>query len=486
MTAVRGSITPATLPNALERAEPPENLALLEGDFHPEGVSPGNPEITAQGAEHLRGGPTKLPSLQSSFLWMLAGNVIYAVCQWGMLISMAKLGNATMVGQFSLGLAICTPVLMFTNLQLRAVQATDARRQYWFVDYVSLRLVMTSLAALLICLVVSTGHYLRETVQIIAAVAASKCIESFSDILYGLFQKEERLDKIAISFILRGLAAVAVLTAVLYRTRSAFWGFLAVTGMWAVILVAHDIPFAWKMVRRQTGEPIQPLPFLRSLCAPERTRLRLHLIRLAFPLGIGMVLCSLNVNVPRYFVHAYMGERTLGVFSALAYPVAAILTVVDALGHAAIPRLSKYYSAGRIEAFRVVLLKLISVAALIGTVGVLAVMLFGHQLLSLVYRPEYSEHVNVFIWIILGGAVGGVATLLMYGLTSARRFTIQIVLLGIVVVTSAICCLVLIPRVGLVGTGYATVIASFVHLVAVTFAGFLLFRPQRTNGPVQP
>ena len=52
---------------------------------------------------------------------------------------LAKLGTPEMVGQFTLGLAITTPLIMFTNLQLRAVQATDASRQYKFGDYFALR-----------------------------------------------------------------------------------------------------------------------------------------------------------------------------------------------------------------------------------------------------------------------------------------------------------------------------------------------------------
>ena len=82
-------------------------------------------------------------SLRSNFAWVLAGNVVYATCQWGMIVALAKLGSSLMVGQFSLGLAIATPVLMFTNLHLRAVQATDARRLYSFAEYLQLRSVMT-------------------------------------------------------------------------------------------------------------------------------------------------------------------------------------------------------------------------------------------------------------------------------------------------------------------------------------------------------
>ena len=74
-------------------------------------------------------------SLRSNFAWVLTGNVVYAICQWGVIVALAKLGSSFMIGQFSLGLAISTPVLMFTNLHLRAVQATDARRLSSFGEY---------------------------------------------------------------------------------------------------------------------------------------------------------------------------------------------------------------------------------------------------------------------------------------------------------------------------------------------------------------
>src|SRR4030095_3914974 len=86
-------------------------------------------------------------SLRSNFAWVLMGNAVYAACQWGVIVALAKLGNSFMVGQFSLGLAIATPALMFSNFDLRAVQATDASRLFRFSEYLRLRIV-TTMAAL--------------------------------------------------------------------------------------------------------------------------------------------------------------------------------------------------------------------------------------------------------------------------------------------------------------------------------------------------
>lgn len=85
-------------------------------------------------------------TLRRNFSWTFVSNVVYAACQWGMLVVIAKLGSPEMVGQFTLGLAVTAPVMLFTSLHLRAVQATDAKQQYIFGDYLGLRLISTGLA----------------------------------------------------------------------------------------------------------------------------------------------------------------------------------------------------------------------------------------------------------------------------------------------------------------------------------------------------
>jgi len=71
-------------------------------------------------------------SLRANFSWTFVGNVVYAGCQWGMLVVLAKLGSPETVGLFALGLAVTAPVIQFVNLQLRGAQVTDAAHEYQF------------------------------------------------------------------------------------------------------------------------------------------------------------------------------------------------------------------------------------------------------------------------------------------------------------------------------------------------------------------
>ena len=144
------------------------------------------------------------PPLRVSFSWTVAGNVVYAACQFGMLSVLAKLGSPSIVGQYALGLAITAPVFMMTNLQLRGVQATDAHHEFGFADYFTLRLISTLLGTLVILLLTLFAVYDTSTKMVIVLVAGAKAIETISDVIAGHLQKSERLDQVARALMIRG------------------------------------------------------------------------------------------------------------------------------------------------------------------------------------------------------------------------------------------------------------------------------------------
>src|SRR5258708_3150671 len=96
--------------------------------------------------------PMAVPSLSRGFAWTLAGNLVYSASQGGVVVLLAKLGNATMVGQFALAVAITSPIMLFAGCALRTVQATDTGGDFSFADYLGFRLL--SVAAALAVIVI--------------------------------------------------------------------------------------------------------------------------------------------------------------------------------------------------------------------------------------------------------------------------------------------------------------------------------------------
>jgi O-antigen/teichoic acid export membrane protein len=386
--------------------------------------------------------------MRSNFVWTLAGYVVYAACQWGMLVTLAKLGTAEMVGQFALGLAITAPVIMFTNLQLRTVLATDTRGEYPFAGYLGLRLCCTLLALASIAAIAFLGHMRPETYPAVMLVGIAKAIESISDVHYGQLQQKERMERIAKSLIAKGILSLAVFWAVVYPTRSLVAALVCLILVWVLMLVAYDM----RSTQRVWTRPC----FRRDVLA--------SLARRSLPLGIMAMLVSLNANIPRYFVEAHLGPAALGIFAALTYPMIAGTYVATALGQAALPVLARHFVAGEGIAgpFQDLLLRVSSTGVLLGGAGVLLSVIAGRPLLALLYRPEYARHAGVLVWLAVAAGLNYVATFLNAGVTATRNFRVLTLPYIVHALAAAGLSAVLVSRAGLMGAAWACCVISAV------------------------
>jgi O-antigen/teichoic acid export membrane protein len=404
-------------------------------------------------------------TLRQNFAWTLAGNIVYAGCQWGMLVALAKLGSPMMVGQFALGLAVTAPVIMFASLQLRVVQATDASREYLFGDYLGLRLFCLGLALAVICGILALSHRPVETTLVILIIGVAKLLESVSDVFYGLLQQRERMDRIGISLIIKGIVSLAALCIGIKLTGSIIWGSVSLAAVWALVLICYDIPSGALMLKARSIEII-PRDLFRgrkALLPRFEPKTMLKLAWLSLPLGVVLMLISLNTNIPRYFIEHFAGIRELGIFAAMAYLMIAGTTIVGALGQSATPRLARHYADGDIKAYRTLLMKLVCMGAAIGLVGLTVAATAGHWILTAIYKPEYASRADVFLLTAVASAICCVHALLGYGITAARYFKIQAPLLALVSTATAAACLVLIPRHGLRGAAMALIIGATIQ-----------------------
>ena len=191
---------------------------------------------------------------------------------------------------------------------------------------------------------------------------------------------------------------------------------------------------------------------------------------ISLPLGIVMMLISLNTNVPRYFLERHVGERALGIFGALSYLIVGGSTVIIALGQAATPRLAQYYADGKSKEFRGLLLKLCAFAAFLGGIGLLIAIVFGRQVLTLIYEAQYAEYQNEFIWVMFGSLLFFVGMFLNCGVTATRAFNRVLLPYAVMTVVTLSAAAILIQSHGILGAAWtlcAAGMSSFLMPIVV-------------------
>ena len=396
-------------------------------------------------------------SLRKNFSWMLAGNLIYAGCQWGILSLLAHLGTPAVVGQFVLALAVTAPIISFFLLQMRSVQATDARRDFQFGHYLALRLVALFAALAVVSTISITAGYEPRLLWVILAVALSSCADGLSDICYGLLQQNERLDRVGRSMMLRGMLSLSAIGLTLFFTEQLAWAILAGAAARLLLVAGFDLRNVRRLLAEQhlDWRPCFEWPALWSLA------------KLAAPLGLVMTLVVLNNNIPRYFVERNLDEAALGIFGAIGYLSVVGTMIVGALGESVTPRLAKVFAQRDRAAFLRIYLRLVALGAGIGLAAIVVSAAAGPLILTLLYGPEYAAHGTLLVWMMTAAAVGYVASFSGYAITAARFFRAQLPLFLVVVGANALACHWLVPRFGLHGAAWSLLIAAAVQLTGI-------------------
>lgn len=407
-------------------------------------------------------------SLRRNSAWMLAGNIVYSGCQWANVAVLARLGTEAMVGQLVLAMAVTVPVAALFMMQLRMVQATDAIRHYRFGDYMALRLVTTCLSLAALLLICAFSGYQRDNVWAIAALGLSLAVDSVSDVVYGLLQQRERLDRIAQSLIGKGVLSLLAMAGVVALTGRVYCGILAMAAVRLGVLLAWDVRQG-----RAALAAVGPGPAAGSQAAGQWLhwdvgRLR-RLAWLALPLGLVMGVQTLNNSIPRYFVEGQvgLGTRGLGILGAIGYLSMVGTILVGAVGESAAPRLARYYRQGRRGPFLRLVCGLLAGGLGLGLAGVGLALLAGPQILALLYGRAYARHGSLLVWMMVAGGVGYVVSFTGYAITSARYFRIQIPLIALTAASTFGACWWFIPRYGLMGAAYAMAGSSLVQLLGI-------------------
>jgi O-antigen/teichoic acid export membrane protein len=405
------------------------------------------PTTVEQGAASLSLGEA---SVRRNIVSTLLGNLAFSGTQWLLTVVIARLGNMAMVGQYALGLAVCTPIFLLTGLQIRAVQATDCTGAYRFHDYLTVRIVGTACALLAVAAVSGLMPWKRETVLVVLAVALAKAVESFSDLLYGLFQLRDRLDLIARAMAIRGLGGLIALALSMAVFHNVALAVAALAVLWLAALLIYERPIALAFEGGQRSTP----PRQESVVATCR-RLAIRCLPLAFVL----LLLSATISLPRMMLERDAGDQALGVFSAVATMSGAVGLIYSALGQTALPRLARMFVSDRGQ-FRNAMGRMMLFSAVVGSAVLAGAWFWGVRVITLVYGRQATVTAQLVTGLAAVGILSNTSLLLGAGLTASGRFWSQLVAALLIFLMTAAASALLIPGWGSMGAMYAGLVGA--------------------------
>jgi O-antigen/teichoic acid export membrane protein len=374
----------------------------------------------------------------------------YSLCLGGMLIAATKLADSEAVGQFALGLAVATPIVMFCNLQLRAAQVTDSIGRFEDGEYLALRLITTGVALCAIALAAVGIAGFSNGSAVMAAAGSAKCFEALGDNLQGLLQRTGRMGSFSMSLLLKSVFSLLGFGGTLAMGGSMVLACLVYAATIAAITALYDWPRARRLAPNL--RPRWNLPRLRILA------------RTALPLGVAALLSAGVAQIPKYAVTFYCGTREFAVFAAVTFLVSGAQILASAMGQAALPKLAQFWFNGSLPEFRALLLAMTAIVTAVGLLGTAIAALAGGELLGFLYRPEYADHAGLLQIVMAGITVLSISWVLTNALQAARLFREQMMVFGAGSLATLLAAAALVPTYRLAGAAMAMLLGSAVQV----------------------
>lgn len=398
--------------------------------------------------------PPAAPSLRVNVSWTLAGSTCFMASRFLMLVLVARLFDKQSVGVYALAMSICSPLFEGAKLNLRAVQATDARGETSFGSCLALRIVMTLGALVAVAAVCLADAMPWPKAAVVFGVALIFTADMTLDVIFGLMQRNEFMRRVGTSQMTQAAVRPAALAAAAIASGSLALSVLATAATAWFVIAASDAQSLRRSARdaKESARPDWSLGPLTRLFA------------VAGPLGLTAFLDQSVMHAPRWMIERFLGDEELGAYGACSLFMIAGAVVVIAMSDAVRPRLARYFAQDRRRFLRL-LGGMLGASAALGVAGVLVALVFGSTLLGLIFGAEYAADARLLFWMSVAAAVWYLSMTVHVAVLAARRFVVQLPVSLLAAATSLFASWHWAPAYGAEGAAWACAAGFGVRMV---------------------
>lgn len=391
--------------------------------------------------------------MKNNFIFSLASNLIVSGSKFLVLYILIKLSTPTEVGNYNYALVMTAPIFLLLSLKIRTVQTTNDN--YNFNECNSLIIIINLLALNIITIIlfINSNAYIGA---ILLLVAIMKFIDNLREVVYGVFQRNEKIKYISKSLIYYNLISTLYFSLTFLLTKSLIISLFAMLIVSILFYIFYDLFFLFNEYQVKYKLILNTIKFK-------------EILMISFPLSFSSALGSLNDTIPRMFLKNFYGSYELGIFSSIAYFLIIASLIANALSQVFLPRLSLLYREKKFNDFIKLSNKLLTLGIFIGIFIVIITFIIGKTFLVLIYGELYAKYyvaliiLSIGIMFILSGVFVGTI------LTSMKIYNIHYKIVVFVLISNCILSFIFIPVYSIYGAAISACITQLITLLLYVY-----------------
>ena len=353
-------------------------------------------------------------TMLKNFIWNTIGTGFNSFNSLFFLVIVTRINGLEAAGIFSIAYATATILYTLALYSGRLCQVTDIENKISDKDYIANRTLTCIIMLIGATVYLGIKQYTPFKTGVFVMLAIFKGLEAFSDILYGVMQKNGVLYKAGQSLTVKGFVGVVLFGLINYFTKDLIMACLSLVIINLVVLIVYD----YLIVSRKLIDK-------NSKVVKENV---LAILKSEFFVFVNSFAGIYILNAPKYAIDSYLTEDIQAIYGYIMMPATVMTLFTQFIVMPVLGKLKDLYEAKDFKAFKSLTLKIKIIVIAFGAFAVLAAFLLGPEFLGLIYGVDLLAYRMNLCVIIASYIFYAISYVNLVTLTTIRHTFVQFVI----------------------------------------------------------
>lgn len=352
---------------------------------------------------------------KKNVLWNMIGTTFNAFNSLFFMMIVTRINGLKSSGVFTLAFSLACLLCLIGGYEGRVYQVTDVKNEYSDVEYIVHRIITCVIMMVIVIFYCFIMKYDAYKFIVTVSLCLMKCFEVFSDVFYGVLQKDDKLYIVGISLFLKSVFSVVAFIAFDLITKNLLISCLVLDLVWLILFLVYDLPKSKCIIKKDSYS------FSNVL----------RLFKTGFFSFAILFLSVYLVNAQKYALDGVVEESLQAIFGMILMPATIISLAGQYLLQPILNTMANLYSNGEKKEFNKIVFKALLLIVAFGVVCVIGAYILGIPILNILYSVNIVDYKLHLLIIIFGAILYSMSTLLSAALTTVRYTFVQFIVFSI-------------------------------------------------------
>ena len=391
-----------------------------------------------------------MTNFKKNFIWNTIGTGFNSFNSLFLMIIVTRINGMDIAGIYTIAYSTACILYVIGTYAGRVYQVTENDKNLNNKDYILNRYISCAVMMIAAVLFVIIRGYDFYKSIIFIVLAFYKALEAFSDVLYGILQKENKLYKAGQSFFIKSVLTIVVFFITDLIFKNLVISCISIVLVWGVILLTFDKYSIKGLIEEdESGKTDNALKIFKN---------GFFIFAITF-LGIYIL------NAPKYSIDSYLDNSSQTVFGIITMPATAVSLFGQFIFHPFLPKMAECNNKSDYKGLRKLTYKVIFYIIGFGIIASLLGYLIGIPVLNVLYGIELNDYKLCLVTIIVASTLYCVGGTYSSMLTTMRKTLIQFIMYLIVAICGFAFSVILTKQYNIYGAITAYFIIMFLYFI---------------------